>query len=128
MKKDVILKRIYCALLAALSGYFLFLDVRDMVTGAGLDTGLFLNLICLTGACYFFLRPEKLTWGKVAYAWRARIGAFLNIVCGLLCVGYLFFGTQFGYPENWKTICAMTGFLSVTGYLILPFERGKKEP
>ena len=104
MKKDVIIKRGYCAVFAALILYGLSNDLRGLITGAGLNTGIFLRLIGLIGACYFILRPEKLTWGKVDYGTRAGIGAFLNVGGGLLCAGYLFFGTQFGYPENWKAM------------------------
>ena len=125
MKKDVILKRVYCAVLAALSGYGLFHDLRDMVTGVALDTGMFLRLIVVIGGVYFFLHPEKMNLEKLDYGFRAYVGAMLNVGGGLFCVGYLFFGTQFGYPEHWKAICAVTAFLSVTGYLLLPFERKK---
>ena len=125
MKKDMILKRVYCVGLAALSGYGLFHDLRDMVTGVGLDTGMFLSLIGLIGAVYFFLHPEKLVLEKLDYSLRAYFGAILNVGGGLFCVFYLFAGIKFGWPENWKAICAVMGFLSVTGYLLLPFERKK---
>ena len=127
MKKDVILKRVYCAVFAALLLYGLSNDVRGILTGEVFDTGIFLRMIGLGCAGYFFLNPEKLTAGKMDYGTRIGIGAFLNVGGGLLCAGYLFFGTQFGYPEHWKSICAVTAFLSVTGYLILPFERRKKD-
>lgn len=125
MKKERILKRGYCAILAALSGYGLFNHLRDMVTGVALDTGMFLSLIGLIGAVYFFLHPEKLVLEKLDYSLRAYFGAILNVGGGLFCVFYLFAGIKFGWPENWKAICAVMGFLSVTGYLLLPFERKK---
>ena len=126
MKKDMIVKRIYCAALAALLLYGLSNDVRGMLSQSVFDTGMILRLMGLVCAGYFFLHPQKLNWGKVDYGTRVGIGAFLNVGGGFLCAGYLFFGIKFGYPENWKIICAVTAFLSVTGYLILPFERRKK--
>lgn len=127
MKKEMIVKRVYCAILAALSGYGLFNHLRDMVTGVALDTGMFLSMIGLIAGGYFFLHPEKLVLEKLDYSLRAYFGAILNVGGGLFCVFYLFAGIKFGWPENWKAICAVMGFLSVTGYLLLPFERGKKD-
>ena len=127
MKKDVFLKRLYCAVLAVLSLYFTWNDLRDIVTGTAFDTGIILNLLCLIHAGHFFLHPEKLTWGQVGHAWRVGMGVLLSLAGGLLCAAYLFFGIKFGCPEEWKMICAAMGFLSVTGFLILPFEREKKE-
>ena len=127
MKKDLLIKRLYCAALAALFVYGIVKDWQDMLNGGGMGTNTILSGICLIAAGYYFFHPEKISWKEVADAHRMNMILWLTFGCGFLCLGYLFFGSKFGYPENWKFICTVTGMLSLGGYLMLTFENKKKD-
>ena len=127
MKKDLFIKRLYCAALAALFVYSIVKYWQNMLDGRGLNSSIIVSGIGLIAAGYYSFHPEKIRWKDVADAHRIHMILWLTFGCGFLCLGYLFFGTQFGYPENWKFICAVTGMLSLGGYLMLTFENKKKE-
>ena len=127
MKKEIFLKRLYCAACALLSVFGIVMDFQKMLAGRGLDSDIILSGICLIAAGYYFFHPEKIKWKNVADAHRMGMIVWLTFGCGFLCLGYLFFGTKFGYPENWRTICTVTGMLSLGGYLMLTFENKKKQ-
>ena len=127
MTKDLFIKRLFCFFVGILSMSGLFRDFRDLLAGNGMDSGSLLSLIGVAGAVYYTLHPEKLEWGNLKTATRIYFGALLSIGGGLFCAAYLFFGIKFGYPENWKMICAVSGILAVFGFFMLPFDKGKKE-
>ena len=126
MKKDLLIKRLYCAACALLSVCGIVKQWQNMLDGRGLSSNIILSGICLIAAGYYFFHPEKITWKNVADAHRMSMIVWLTFGCGILCLGYLFFGIKFGYPENWKMLCAVTGMLSLGGYLMLTFENKKK--
>ena len=127
MKKDLLLKRLYCAACALLSVYGIVRQWQNMLSGRGLSSNIILSGICLIAAGYYFFHPEKIRWKNVADAHRMSMIVWLTFGCGFLCLAYLFFGTKFGYPENWKMICTVTGMLSLGGYLMLTLENKKKD-
>ena len=127
MKKDLLIKRLYCAACALLSVYGIVRQWQNMLSGRGLSSNIILSGICLIAAGYYFFHPEKIQWKDVAQSHRIGFAVFLNIGCGLLCLFYLFFGIKTGWPENWKMLSAVTGLLSVGGFMMLPFERNKKK-
>ena len=127
MKKDLLIKRLYCAACALLSVYGIVRQWQNMLSGRGLSSNIILSGICLIAAGYYFFHPEKIRWKNVADAHRMSMIVWLTFGCGFLCLAYLFFGTKFGYPENWKMICTVTGMLSLGGYLMLTLENKKKD-
>ena len=127
MKKDLLIKRLYCAACALLSVYGIVKQWQNMLSGRGLSSNIILSGICLIAAGYYFFHPEKIRWKNVADAHRMSMIVWLTFGCGFLCLAYLFFGTKFGYPENWKMICTVTGMLSLGGYLMLTLENKKKD-
>ena len=127
MKKDLFLKRLYCTALAALFIYSIVKQWQNMLDGRGLNSSIIISGIGLIAAGYYFFHPEKIEWKDVAQSHRIGFAVFLNVGCGLLCLFYLFFGIKTGWPENWKILSAVTGLLSVGGFMMLPFERNKKK-
>ena len=126
MKKDIILKRIFCFALILLGLFGLWNDFQDLLGGKGADTGSLLSLLGIAVAGYLFIHPEKLEWNDVGTAWRIWLGVFMSLVGGGICVAYLFFGLKFGYPENWKLICGVSAIVAVVGVFILFPEKLKK--
>ncbi len=127
MKKDLFLKRLYSAALAALFIYSIVKKWQNMLGGRGLDTGIIISGIGLIAAGYYFFHPEKFMWKVVSDARRMRNIVLLTFVSGFLCLFYLYFGVTAGWPEDWNIICILTGLLALGGYLMLTFENKKKE-
>ena len=115
MKKDVFLKRFYCAAIAVLCLFRIWNDLRDMVLGSRFDTGIILSVIALAWAVHVFFHPEKLNWK----AEQKSLVVYTTVISGLLFVAYLCFGLWLHYPDNWVTICSVSGAISAGGIVIL---------
>lgn len=126
MKKNIILKRIFCFVCILLGVVDLWNDFQDLLAGRGTHTGSLLSLLLIGWACYLFCCPEKLKWKDIGLA----NVAYIAIISGLLCVVYLFLGLNLGYPENWKLfsiVCAMAAVSGIFILLLLKSKKGRKK-
>ena len=128
MKKDMLLKRLFCVACALLSVFTLWNDLRDLFTGKGADSGILLSLIGLIATGHLFLHPEKLKWKDLGESWGVHLGVFLSVGGILYCLFFLFFGMLAGYPENWKLLCLVSGVIAVIGcFILFPLKLRKRE-
>jgi len=123
MRKDIILKRIFCFACILLGAYNLWKDFQDLLARNVATTGSLLSLILIGWACYLFRYPEKLKWKEVGIA----NVAYIVVLSVLLCIVFLLLGLNFGYPENWKFLCAVWAVVAIIGIFILLLAKTKKE-
>lgn len=123
MKKNIILKRIFCVVCILLGVVSLWKDFQDLLASRGASTGSFLSIILIGYACYIFRYPKKLKWKVVMLA----NVTYITILSGLLCVVYLLLGLNLGYPENWKFFSVICAVVAMTGIFILFLVKLKKE-
>lgn len=115
MKRDIIIKRIFCFACILLGAYNLLKDFQNLLVGNGPKTGMLLSLILIGSACYLFRYPEKLKWKEVGIADLA----YIVVLSGLLCVFFLVCGMIFGHPESWKFLCVVWAVVAMIGIFIL---------
>ena len=77
MKKDLFLKRLYCAAMAALLIYSIVKYWQNMLEGRGLSSSIIISGIGLIAAGYYFFHPEKIQWKEVASSHRIGFAVFL---------------------------------------------------
>ena len=123
MKKDIILKRIFCVVCILLGLVSLWNDFQNLLAGRGTDTGSLLSIILIGYACYMFCYPEKLKWREVTLA---NVAYYITIFSGLLCVVYLLLGLSLGCPENWKFLCAVCAVAAMIGIFVLLWIKSKR--
>ena len=87
MKKDVILKRIFCFACILLGLVSLWKDFQELLAFRRADTGSLLSIILIGYLCYMIRYPEKLKWKEVILA----NVSYLTVFSGLLCVVFFCF-------------------------------------
>ena len=122
MRKDIILKRIFCFACILLGAYNLWKDFQDLLAGKA-TTGSLLCLILIGWACYLFRYPEKLKWKDVGIA----NVAYIVVVAILLCEVFLLCGLKLGCPQNWKFLCAVCAVIAMIGFFVLLLAKRNEE-
>ena len=122
MRKDIILKRIFCFACILLGAYTLWKDFQDLLARNVATTGSLLSLILIGWACYLFRYPEKLKWKEVGIA----NVAYIVVFSVLLCIVFLLLGLNLGYPENWKFLCAVCAVVAVISAFLLLLVKSKR--
>jgi len=128
MKKDILLKRLYC-LSGFLLGILLFCrDFRDMLAGKGFSTSTILVIVGTGAAVYSFFHPEKVVWKQVKKGLQLQLGVWLSAVGLLLLIVYLFLNLTLGISDNWTVVGIGAVMIIVGGLILFPRKKEGKEP